>query len=89
MPSSMILENRPQMIYTFRINNLNQNKKAKFNNEIYGRRKGKYNYKGLLDRVGGRKLSSGCVLVSCREIKKIEKLFIKFKVKYERLKIWK
>jgi len=89
MSSSMILENKPQMIYTFRINNLNQNKKAKFNNEFYGRRKGKYSYKGLLDRVGGRKLSSGCVLVSYHEIKRIEKFFNGFKVKYERLKIWK
>lgn len=89
MPSSMILENKPQMIYMFRIYNLNQNKKAKFNNEFYGRKKGKYSYKGLLDQIGGRKLSSGCVLVPYREIKNIEKFFNGFRVKYERLKIWK
>ena len=89
IPSSLILENKPQMIYTFQISNLNQNRKAKFNNEFYGRKKGKYVYKGLLDQVGGRKLSSGCVLVPCPEIKRIEKFFNGFKVKYERLKVWK
>lgn len=89
IPSAMMLEKKPQVIYTFHITNLNQNQKAKFNNELYGRIKGNYNYKGFLGRIGGQKLSSACVLVPYREIKKAEIFFRKFKVSYQRLKIWK
>ena len=89
IPSSMLLEQKPQLIYSFQISNLGQNEKAKFNNEFYGRKKGKYSYKGLLAEIGGQKLSAGCVLVPQRERQKAEKFFRKFKVQFTQLKVWK
>lgn len=89
IPSSMLLEQKPQLIYSFQISNLGQNEKAKFNNEFYGRVKGKYSYKGMLGEVGGQKLSAGCVLVPQREKGKAEKFFRKFKVRFTQLKVWK
>lgn len=87
--SSMLLAQKPQVIYSFQISNLSQNEKAKFNNEFYGRIKGKYLYKGLLEEIGGQKLSPGCVLVPHTKKQKIEKFFRKFKVKYNQTKVWK
>ncbi|OGX23323.1 MAG: hypothetical protein A3J51_03570 [Omnitrophica WOR_2 bacterium RIFCSPHIGHO2_02_FULL_45_21] len=89
IPSSMLLEQKPQLIYSFKISNLGQNEKAKLNNEFYGRKKGKYSYKGLLQEIGGQKLSAGCVLVPQREKGKAEKFFRKFRVQFTQLKVWK
>lgn len=89
IPSSMLLEQKPLLIYSFQISNLNQNEKARFNNDFYGRVKGKYKYKGLLEGIGGQKLSAGCVLIPHTEKQKIEKFFKKFKVQFNRLKVWK
>jgi len=89
IPSSMLLDQKPQIIYSFQLSNLNQNEKAKFNNEFYGRKKGKYSYKGLLQEIGGQKLSAGCVMIPYEQKEKIEKFFKKFKVKFEQLKVWK
>lgn len=89
IPSSMLLEQKPHLIYSFQISNLGQNEKAKFNNEFYGRKKGKYSYKGLLGEIGGQKLSAGCALVPHAEKQKIERFFRKFKVQFTQLKVWK
>ena len=89
IPSSMLLMQKPQLIYSFQIINLDQNKKAKFNNEFYGRIKGKYTYKGLLKEIGGQKLAPGCVLVPYLVKQKTEKFFKKFKVKFSQLRVWK
>jgi predicted nucleotidyltransferase len=89
IPSSMLLEQKPLLIYSFQISNLDQNKKARFNNEFYGRIKGKYKYKGLLQAIGGQKLSAGCVLVPYDKRQKIEKFFKKFKAKFNKLRVWK
>jgi len=89
IPSSMLLEQKPQLIYSFQLSNLNQNEKAKFNNEFYGRKKEKYSYKGFLQEIGGQKLSSGCIMIPYEQRERIEKFFKKFKVKFEQLKVWK
>ena len=87
--SSMLLSQKPKLIYSFQINNLNQNEKVKFNNEFYGRTKGKYSYKGLIKDIGGQKLSPGCVLISYADKHKVEKFFKKFKINFSQLKVWK
>lgn len=87
--SSLLLEKKPYSIYTFKIGNLSQNKKAKFNNDLYRRTKGKYNYEGLLKQAGGEKLSSGCILVPYAKTQRIEKFFRKFKIKFTSFKILK
>lgn len=89
IPSSLLLEQKPQLIYTFQISNLTQKEKVKFNNDFYGRVKGKYRYKGLLAELGGQKLSPGCVLVPYTKRDKLERLFKKSKIKFKPLRVWK
>lgn len=40
-----------------------------------------YKYRGLLQEIGGQKLSPGCVLVPHAKKQKIEKFFRQFKLK--------
>jgi len=89
IPSAVLLQQKPYLIYTFQINSLIQKNKVRFNRQFYEQIIKGYNYRGLLREVGGQKLSAGCVLIPYGQGKKIEKFFKKFKVKFEQLKVWK
>jgi len=89
IPSTLLLKQKPYLIYTFQINNLSQKDKAKFNRKLYGEIKKGYEYEGLLRKLGGQKLSSGCVMVPFSQKENVEKFFKKFKVKFEKLNVWK
>ena len=89
IPSALLLKQKPCLIYSFQISNLSQKEKAKFNRYFYEQRRKGYNYKGLLQEIGGERLSAGCVIVPYIQKEKIEKFFKKFKVKFEQLKVWK
>ena len=83
-----LLRQRPFIIYTFRISSLSQKKKAKFNREFYSRTKKKYAYQGLLQRLGGEKLASGCVMIPFRKRNFLEKFFKRYKIEFESRNIW-
>ena len=83
-----LLKQRPFILYSFRINLLSQKKKAKFNRELYSRAKKKYAYQGLLQRLGGEKLASGCILIPFRKRNLLEIFFKKYKIEYESKIIW-
>ena len=89
IPSSLLIGRKQQIIYAFQIARLSQKDKVKFNNEFYGRKKGKYSYKGILGELGGQKLSPGCILIPLSERQKVEKYFKKSKVAFEATKVWK
>lgn len=89
IPSALLLQQKPYLIYSFRISRLSQKDKVKFNRSFYEQARKGYNYKGLLNELGGKKLSSGCVMVPHSQKEKIEKFFKKYNVKFEQLKIWK
>lgn len=89
IPSSLLISQKQQIIYTFQITKLLQKDKVRFNNEFYGRRKGKYSYKGILNELGGQKLSPGCVLMPISARQKVEKYFKRLKIAFEATKIWK
>ena len=89
IPSALLLKQKPYLIYVFKINNLNQKEKAKFNRQLYEQTRDEYKYEGLLNELGGKKLSAGCVMVPVNKRDKIEKLFKKYNVNYEQLKVWK
>ncbi len=89
IPSALLLQQKPYLVYSFKLNKLDQKEKAKFNRSFYEQQQKGYKYKGLLDELGGKKLSPGCVLVPVSQKNKIEKFFLKFNVRYEQLKIWK
>lgn len=88
-PVSFLLEQRPFVIYRFDISNLKQNRKAQFNRELYGYRDKKYKYEGLIHKVEGSKLSSGCIIVPFDGKKIMEGVFKKHKITFEEVKVWK
>lgn len=89
IPSAVLLQQKPYLIYSFQLSRLTQKEKARFNRQFYEQTRKSYRYKGLLQKIGGQKLSSGCVIVPHKEKSKIEKFFKNFKVKFEQLKVWK
>lgn len=89
IPSAILLQQKPYLIYSFQISSLPQKDKARFNRQLYEQTKKDYKYKGLLQEIGGQKLSAGCVMIPYEQKDKIEKFFKKFKVKFEQLKVWK
>ncbi|MBF0217782.1 MAG: nucleotidyltransferase domain-containing protein [Candidatus Omnitrophica bacterium] len=89
IPSSLLIGQKQQVIYTFQIAKLSQNDKVKFNNEFYGRKKGKYNYNGTLKDLGGQKLSPGCILIPISAKQKVEKYFKRLRIVFESTQIWK
>ncbi len=87
--SALLLKQRPFVLFTFELKNLSQKEKAKFNRKLYLHAIQGYKYPGLLQKIGGEKLSPGCVLVPFKESKKMEKFFRNFKIKFNEIKIWK
>jgi uncharacterized protein len=89
IPSAILLQQKPFLVYTFQLNSLTQKDKARFNRQLYEQTRKGYKYKGLLQGLGGQKLSAGCVLAPHAEKQKIEKFFRRFKVQFSQLKVWK
>lgn len=89
IPSAVLLQQKPYIIYSFRISKLSQRDKVRFNRSLYEQKRKGYKYKGLLNELGGKKLSSGCVMVPNNQKERIEKFFKKLNVKFEQLKVWK
>jgi len=89
IPSALLLQQKPYLIYSFKISKLDQKEKARFNRLLYEQIRKRYKYRGLLNELGGKKLSAGCVMVPMNQKEKIEKFFKKFNVTYEQLKVWK
>ncbi|MBL7130388.1 MAG: nucleotidyltransferase domain-containing protein [Candidatus Omnitrophica bacterium] len=89
IPSAILLQQKPFLIYSFQISSLPQKDKARFNRQLYEQTSKEYKYKGLLQEIGGQKLSAGCIMVPHMQKEAIEKFFKKFKVKFEQLKVWK
>ena len=87
--SALLLQQKPYIIYSFRISKLSQRDKVRFNRSLYEQKRKGYKYKGLLNELGGKKLSSGCVMIPNNQKEKIEKFFKKLNVKFEQLKVWK
>jgi predicted nucleotidyltransferase len=87
--SAVLLEQKPHIIYSFRLNKLDQREKAKFNRQFYGQRKADYEYQGFLQDIGGAKISPGCVIIPYRKKSDLEKFFGKFKVDFDESKVWK
>lgn len=87
--AKLLLKQKPYILYTFNLTNLKQKAKAKFNRELYQRKSKKYSYQGILHKIGGKKLSRGCILVAYEKKKVIEKFFKQYKIKTSTINAWK
>ena len=88
IPVVELLKQKPYAIYTFAISSMSQKNKAKFNREFYSRTKEKYEYKGLLRKLGGEKMASGCVIIPFAKKTELEKFFKKNKISYASKNVW-
>ena len=89
IPSAVLLQQKPCLIYSFQISRLSQKEKARFNRQLYGQMRKGYKYRGLLQEMGGKKLSAGCIIISSVHGGKLEMFFKKFGVNFEQLRVWK
>lgn len=71
-------------IYAFHLNGLSQVEKTRVTVALYGRRKGKYAYRGLLESVKGYRLGKGAVMVPAEAFNKIEKFFARNRINYRK-----
>ncbi len=78
---------KPFYIYVFDMRNLSQAEKSRVTVALYGRRKGKYAYKGLLESLNGYRLGNGAVMVPARAFRKIEEFFSLNKINYRRIAV--
>lgn len=78
-----LLNLKPFRIYSFDISKLKRSKKVKFSQALYGQKVGKYSYKGTVDKAGGIKLGSGCILVPEEKTKEMDTFFRSYKTKPE------
>jgi len=85
---SKILKQKPVVIYNFKLSNLSQQTKRKFNSALYGTKIKKYTYTGLLGDAGGIQLGRGCILIPENRRKQVESLFASYKIKYEKITAW-
>lgn len=83
-----ILKLKPYLIFMFNLKKLKLGQKRKFNFALYGTKMKKYKYVGLLERAGGKKLSSGCVFVPESGKIMIEELFKTYKIEHDHIRVW-
>ncbi len=87
IPAAGILDVHPWVLYTFKLKDLPQNEKARFNRRLYSSAKSESGG-GVLGEVGGKQLARGCVMVPTATQKQMDTLFRRFKVKPEKINIW-
>ncbi|MCX6776170.1 MAG: nucleotidyltransferase domain-containing protein [Candidatus Micrarchaeota archaeon] len=88
LDASRILKQKPAVVYSFRLGNLSQQRKRKFNSALYGTKIKNYKYRGMIEQLGGIQLGRGCILVPENKKKGVESLFESYKIKHEKMKIW-
>jgi predicted nucleotidyltransferase len=87
----------PYQVISFSLKNLDHSEKMKFNRMIYGyettvKRSGKaydYKRKGLLEKMGGRRLGSGMVLIPESKLSLFERRLKELNIKFAHFRIWK
>ena len=89
IPSALLLEQKPYIIYTFQIKHLSQKDKVKFNRSFYEQTRGNYRYEGLLNELNGEKISPGCIIIPQVKKDHVEKFFKKYAVSFEQIEVWK
>jgi len=80
LPAALTRE-RPAIVYRYELGGLPHERKVKFNSAFFTRRKGKYRYPGLLERVGGERLGPGVVLVPAGAEREVDGLFSSYEIK--------
>lgn len=73
------------IIYRYDLSSMPHERKLKFNASLFTRVKGKYRYPGLLERIGGEKLSYGAVMIPANAEREMDELLRTYNVKPRKL----
>lgn len=79
---------KPYALITYTTANLNAKERVIFTQKLEGRRRGKYTYNGLLQKIGGYKAGRGVLMVPLENIKKITEHLEERKVDYVTRYVW-
>jgi len=69
------------VIYNYNLSGLRHKQKLMFNSALFTRTKGKYRYLGLLERVRGRRLGYGAIMIPAGAEREADELFDTYKIK--------
>ncbi|MEW6295703.1 MAG: nucleotidyltransferase domain-containing protein [Candidatus Diapherotrites archaeon] len=89
----LALKEQAVTVYSFTLSKMSHKNRARINRELYGEKSRKkigkkyklYKYLGVIEKVKGIKLGKGSILTPSKAEKEIEKLFKKYKLKYEKI----
>ncbi|MEM3786539.1 MAG: nucleotidyltransferase domain-containing protein [Nitrososphaeria archaeon] len=74
-------------VYVFDLSKLDCNVKNRVIVALYGRRKGKYVYRGLLEKWNGFRLGRGAIMVPAEAFRSVEDFFSRYDVSYRRVAV--
>jgi len=86
--ASTMLDTTPQRIFTFSLAKLTPKNKWLINTALYGKTVSGYNYRGILEVMGGKKLGAGVIMVPEQSAQRIIDFFERYKIKPKEIKIW-
>lgn len=79
---------KPCALLTYTTANLNAKERVIFTQKLEGRRRGKYTYNGLLQKISGYKVGRGVLMVPLENLKKITQHLEERKVDYVIRYVW-
>ena len=79
---------KPYALVTYSTANLKAKERVTFTHKLEGRRRGKYRYDGLIDRLGGFKVGRGVLMVPLENLKKLTGHLEEEKVNYVMRYVW-
>lgn len=92
IPIKDALSAEPFALFSYSVEHLSAAEKSKFSHALFGRTTksgGKeYRYGGLLERVGGKFLGKGAIIVRYSHAEELHEFFGKHRVKYEEYLVW-
>jgi len=88
IPVSLMLSLKPYRLITFNLSNLDQKTKTKFNYALYGVKKKNYEYKGILEKNKGRKVSKGSILIPEETWNNLKEFFDSYSIDVKVEEVW-
>jgi len=79
---------KPYALLTYSTANLKAKERVTFTQKLEGRRRGKYTYNGLLQKIGGYKVGRGVLMVPLENLNKITQHLEERKLDYVIRHIW-
>lgn len=83
-----LAEFKPYVLITYDLSKMSPTHKTRFLQNLYGRRSGKYQYKGILAKLHGFKVGRGCLIITLENASKLTNLLEKEGITYFVRYVW-